>query len=69
MVFPHQAQLNALRLQTNVACKVNDATFWTDQPGQGRLVEPAISLIHHDRAECGCYDIVGPFVDADRHDI
>jgi hypothetical protein len=68
-VLSHQAQLKTLLLQTDLACKVNGKTLWSDQPGQGRLVELAISLIQNEQAECECYDTVGPFVDADRRDI
>jgi hypothetical protein len=68
-VLSHQAQLKMLLLQTDIACKVNATTLWSDQPGQGRLVDLAISLINNQRAECGLYDISGPFVGAARHDI
>ena len=68
-VLSHQARLKTLRLQTDISCKVNGTTLWSDQPGQCGLVELAISLINNQRAESGFYDIAGPFIDADRHDI
>ena len=53
-VLSDQAQLKAMLLYTDIACKVNGTTIWSDQPGRGRLVELAVSLINSQRADSEC---------------
>jgi len=68
-VLSHQAELKTLLLQTNIASKANGTSLWSDQPGQGQLLDLAVGLISNEWAERGFYDIVGPFVEADRNEI
>ena len=68
-VLSHQAQLKTLLLQTNIASKANGTTLWSDQPGQGHLLDLAVGLISNECAERRLYDTVGPFVGAERKEI
>lgn len=44
-VLTHQANLKALKLQSDIAWKVNSKMLWSDQPTKDKLVDLAVSLL------------------------